>query len=72
MPVGPDHKWLAPVSLPEEPQPRMVAVKRLVLVLSLVSALFSACSVDTITGPGEGERGLEQTLVTCNRNAQLC
>ena len=50
----------------------MVAVKRLVLALLLVSALFSACSIDTITGPGDGERGLEPTGVTCNRNAQLC
>lgn len=72
MPVGPDHKWLAPVSLPGEPQPRMVAVKRLVLMVCLVSALLSGCSVDTVTGPGDGDRGLEPTGVMCNRNAQLC
>jgi hypothetical protein len=71
MPVGLDHKWLASVSLPGEPQPRMVAVKRLVLALFL-SALFSACSIDTVTGPAEGERGIEPTDLMCNRNAQLC
>lgn len=47
-------------------------MKRLVLALFLVCALFSACSIDTVTGPGEGERSLEPTQAMCNRNAQLC
>ncbi|HET6616952.1 MAG TPA: hypothetical protein VFH69_04005 [Gemmatimonadota bacterium] len=46
-------------------------MKRLVLALFLVCAL-SACSIDTVTGPGDGERGLEPTDAMCNRNVQLC
>jgi hypothetical protein len=47
-------------------------MKRLFLVLSLASFLFSACSADTISGPAEGDRDLQRAESTCNPNAQLC
>lgn len=48
-------------------------MKHLVLALSAIVVLLSACSGDTIVGPGENERALEPTGGgKCSINMRLC
>lgn len=47
-------------------------MKRLILTLPLIVALFAACSTDTPAGPDESERVLAPASGTCNPHIQPC
>jgi predicted small secreted protein len=46
--------------------------KQFALALTLVATLLAACSADTITGPGEEDRGLEPTDMCDPTHMSLC
>jgi hypothetical protein len=47
-------------------------MKRLILALPLVVALFAACSASTPAGPEESERLLTSAGEPCNPNIRPC
>jgi predicted small secreted protein len=47
-------------------------MRTLLFILTLSAAILAGCSADTITGPGEEERALEQAEGSCSINTRLC